>query len=68
MFDNDFVPLEYVEINTDLRVAFTDENGSVDLIKAVDHWFNFGMDEGRLGRFQSPIGSMPSNTWIIIGM
>ena len=54
MFDNDFVPLEYVEINTDLRVAFTDENGSVDLIKAVNHWFNFGMGEGRLGRFAKP--------------
>jgi len=54
MFDNDFVPLEYVEINTDLRVAFTDEDGSVDLIKAVNHWFNFGMGEGRLGRFAKP--------------
>ena len=55
MFDNFFVPLEYVDINTDLRVEFTDENGSVDLIKAVNHWFNFGMSEGREGRFGMPI-------------
>jgi hypothetical protein len=54
MFDNSFVPLEYVSINTDLRVVFTDENGSVDLKKAVNHWFDFGMAEGRAGRFAMP--------------
>jgi hypothetical protein len=54
MFDNIFVPLEYLNIYTDLRVEFTDSNGVINLVKAVDHWFNNGRAEGRLGRFQIP--------------
>jgi len=54
MFDNDFVPLEYVFLNIDLRLKFDDGNGSWDLVAAVDHWFNFGKDENRTGRFIKP--------------
>ena len=54
MFDNKFVPLEYLNINQDLRVVFTGDNGNVDLVAAVDHWFNNGMSEGRVGRFAMP--------------
>ena len=68
MFDNDFVALEYVEINTDLRVVFTDENGSVDLIEAVNHWFNFGMTEGRDGRFAMPNWFDAQNIWTLTMM
>lgn len=54
MFDNYFVPLEYLNINQDLRVVFTGDDGSVDLVAAVNHWFNDGMSEGRVGRFAMP--------------
>jgi len=54
MFDNNFVPLEYLNINTDLRVVFTNEDGTVDLVAAVNHWFSNGMSEGRAGRFTMP--------------
>jgi hypothetical protein len=54
MFDNDFVPLEYLNIYPDLKVAFTDADRVIDLNKTVYHWFDYGRAESRLGRFQMP--------------
>jgi hypothetical protein len=54
MFNNDFVPLEYLNIYVDLKVLFTNSEGVTDLVAAVNHWFDYGRAEGRLGRFQKP--------------
>ena len=54
MFDNIFVPLEYLNIYPDLKVTFTDSSRVIDLVKTVYHWFDYGWGEGRLGRFQMP--------------
>ena len=54
MFDNNFVPREYLNIYVDLKVLFTDSEGNVDLVAATMHWFNYGRAEGRKGRFEMP--------------
>lgn len=55
MFDNNFVPLEYLNIYPDLKDAFRNPSDlSIDLNKTVYHWFDYGRAEGRIGRFQMP--------------
>ena len=54
MFDNDFVPREYLNIYVDLKVLFTDSEGNTDLVAATKHWFDYGRAEGRKGRFEMP--------------
>ncbi len=54
MFDNNFVPREYLNIYVDLKVLFTDSDGNTDLVGATKHWFDYGRAEGRKGRFEMP--------------